>query len=195
MKKEDCEARTLIALVVGVGFGVIIGVAALTVAYPVFRSESWASWIQAVGTIAAVFSGFLLNAHQRNAKERERLDLLLSGLREIHKHVQSYTLVTLERTRDGAAKISKTGVYDVERLDFCVKYLSEIGFSDFPCYMAYSLNDVINKISSGVKRYKALYENAEEYEKAISYYGGPGSDELEVLNEAIKEIEKRKSLK
>lgn len=54
MKKEDSEARTLVALVVGCGLGVIIGVAALAAAYPVFQSEKWAAWVQAFGSIAAL---------------------------------------------------------------------------------------------------------------------------------------------
>lgn len=70
-KKEDCEARTLIALAVGVGFGVIIGAAALAAAYPLFQSEEWAAWIQAIGSIAAIAGAVF--AAREGAKATARL--------------------------------------------------------------------------------------------------------------------------
>ncbi|MCR4144303.1 hypothetical protein [Alcaligenes faecalis] len=54
MKKEDCEAHSLIALAVGVGFGVLIGAALLASFYPVFQSKELAAWVQAFGSLAAL---------------------------------------------------------------------------------------------------------------------------------------------
>ncbi|MGR7948861.1 hypothetical protein ACU6HM_06245 [Alcaligenes sp. RM2] len=69
MKKKDCEALTLIALAVGVGFGAVIGMATLAAAHPIFQSENWAAWIQALGSIGAIGAGFLyINRSQRLAE-------------------------------------------------------------------------------------------------------------------------------
>lgn len=70
MKKEGCEARTLIVLAVGVGFGLIIGAAVLAAAYPVFQSENWAAWIQAIGSIAAIAGAVFAAREGANAAAR-----------------------------------------------------------------------------------------------------------------------------
>lgn len=74
MKREDCEARTLIALVVGVGFGVVIGIATLAAAHPVFQSEHWASWVQAVGSIAAIGGAYWIGKQQARFAENLRIE-------------------------------------------------------------------------------------------------------------------------
>lgn len=193
-KKEDCEARALIALAVGVGFGVIIGAAALAAAYPVFQSEQWALWAQALGTIAAVFSGFLLTAYQRNLKERQRLDLILSVLREIHRQLRSRSELKTESFAEGGGSQVKYGVFDIERMKFCVQYLNQFGFSEFPFGTADSLREVLKEINGAVQRYEE--HCSQEGGVVFSYtgFGGAGSFELKAIEQAIREIEKRKRI-
>lgn len=83
-KKESCEARTLIALMVGVGFGVVIGVAVLVATYPFFQSKDWAAWVQAFGSIGAIsMTGFVFNkerkieAHRaKSIEDRKRKEMI-----------------------------------------------------------------------------------------------------------------------
>lgn len=79
MKKEDCEARTLTALGVGVGFGVLIGAALLASFYPMFQSEKWAAWLQAIGSIIAILVAIKVAARQSETSrqlQKEEFELL-----------------------------------------------------------------------------------------------------------------------
>lgn len=81
--QEICEARTLIALAVGVGFGVIIGAAAYATAYPIFQSEKWAAWVQAVGSVVAVFVAiYIFNLGEKAKRRKERKDAEIDFLME-----------------------------------------------------------------------------------------------------------------
>ncbi|GHC52623.1 hypothetical protein GCM10010096_25960 [Alcaligenes pakistanensis] len=72
MKTEGCEARTLVALVVGVGFGVVIGIATLAAAHPAFQSKEWAAWVQALGSIGAIAAAIFIMKHQSKVQMEER---------------------------------------------------------------------------------------------------------------------------
>ncbi|MBY6310427.1 hypothetical protein [Alcaligenes faecalis] len=73
MKQDDCEARILIALAVGVGFGVLIGAALLAAFYPLFQSKEWAAWVQAIGSVAAIIGTYLISRVQLKAEiEKEK---------------------------------------------------------------------------------------------------------------------------
>lgn len=54
--KENSGGAMLLLLggVIGVLIGVAIGVALLSYAYPVFHSDKWAAWVQAIGSILAL---------------------------------------------------------------------------------------------------------------------------------------------
>jgi hypothetical protein len=64
----------LIALVVGIGFGVVIGIATLTVARPVFQSKEWAAWVQAFGSIAAIGGAYWIGKQQARFAENLRIE-------------------------------------------------------------------------------------------------------------------------
>jgi hypothetical protein len=105
MEKEDCEARTLGALAVGVGFGMLIGAALLTSFYPTFQSKEWAAWVQALGSIGAILVAIFIsywgtksavrNQLDREARERSRLELgckhvlenLFDTLQSAYEHI------------------------------------------------------------------------------------------------------------
>ena len=68
-QKDDCEARTLLVLAIGVGFGVVIGAAFYAAAFPMFQSEKWAAWVQAIGSIGAILAAIWIASRQT---DRER---------------------------------------------------------------------------------------------------------------------------
>lgn len=96
MEKKDCEARTLTALGVGVGFGVIIGAALLASFYPMFQSEKWAAWVQAIGSVLAIFTAvilyFLGERHKQKSKESEEANHVTHVMKSVE--LLSFTLVS-----------------------------------------------------------------------------------------------------
>lgn len=84
-KKEDCEARTLMALAVGVGFGVLIGAALLASFNPMFQSKEWAAWVQALGSVGAILAAVWVSYRQfehSRAVQRESFDMLAGTKRQ-----------------------------------------------------------------------------------------------------------------
>lgn len=74
MNKEVCEARTLVALAVGVGFGVLIGIALLVSFYPMLQSKEWAAWVQAIGSIGAILmTGYVFRRERAVEKSRTHI--------------------------------------------------------------------------------------------------------------------------
>lgn len=102
MKKEDCEARTLIALVVGVGFGVLIGSALLASFYPIFQSKEWAAWVQALGSVGAIVVAVFIGRESMRSAERLQLDRDLAerkrietGYREVIRTLSAQTVAVI----------------------------------------------------------------------------------------------------
>ncbi len=73
MQNEDCEARTLVALAVGVGLGVIIGAGAYATAYPIFQSDNWAAWASAVATATASIVALHVAHRARSGEHKKQL--------------------------------------------------------------------------------------------------------------------------
>lgn len=69
MQKEkcDCQGLMLAALTVGAVIGAIAGMAIYASAYPVFQSDKWASWVQAVGSIGALIGVYWATNRQRES--------------------------------------------------------------------------------------------------------------------------------
>lgn len=90
-QKDDCEARTLLALAIGVGFGGVIGAASYAAVYPMFQSEKWAAWVQAVGSIGAILAAIWIATRQTDreraaAKDGAKVKLIFceSAIYELH---------------------------------------------------------------------------------------------------------------
>lgn len=77
----------LLGGVIGVLIGIAIGMALLSYAYPVFQSENWAAWVQAVGSIGAVFSGFALNYYNQTRRSRRSVKGLIFGAKSLRKNI------------------------------------------------------------------------------------------------------------
>lgn len=71
MIKEDYEASTLLALAIGTAIGVVIGAAFYAAAYPIFQSENWAVWVQAIGVLTGVGVAVGTPIWQQNKKRAE----------------------------------------------------------------------------------------------------------------------------
>lgn len=52
-KGKDC-AYWIAVLLAGMVFGLVIGVVVLSLFYPIFKSDKWAAWVQAFGSIGAI---------------------------------------------------------------------------------------------------------------------------------------------
>lgn len=91
-KKKDCG--TLIAvLLTGVVFGAIAGMVLLSLFYPVFQSDKWAAWVQAVGSIGAIMGSYFIGSHL-SGKSHE-LELLRRE-DEAEKRLEGYYLVIVQ---------------------------------------------------------------------------------------------------
>lgn len=151
-----------------------------------------ASWAQAFGTIAAVFSGFWLNAHQKKSAACHKVNLIASALDEADRQLRSYTICTSKKSGSGGSIFESDGAFDPERLSFAVQYLSSIGFSNFPFNIACSLNEALNIISKKIARYNEEVTKVGENDWSIMALGGPDSPETKAIKQAIQAIERQK---
>jgi len=113
MKTEGCEARTLVALVVGAGFGVIVGVATLAVAYPIFQSKEWASWVQAIGSIGAIIGAIAISKRTFDSDRKLRLE---AERRERIRVDQGYRAVVLHLAEEAMNVVQLMKSSDVSSL-------------------------------------------------------------------------------
>lgn len=91
MKKKKKDCGTLITvLLTGVTLGAIAGIVLLSLLYPVFQSDKWAAWVQAVGSIGAIMGSYFIGSHL-SGKSHE-LEVLLRE-DEAKKRLEGYYLV------------------------------------------------------------------------------------------------------
>lgn len=94
-KEKDC-GYWIAVLLVGLVFGVVAGLAIAGFAYPIYKSDKWAAWVQAFGSIGAIVgavyimkrSEFLRRSHERDI-ERRRFDHHIEVLRHAAKTVSA----------------------------------------------------------------------------------------------------------
>lgn len=66
-KKRFGEELLIAVLLIGVLAGVVAGVAIYAFAYPIFQSQIWAAWVQAIGSIAAIW--FAVSVSRKELKQ------------------------------------------------------------------------------------------------------------------------------
>lgn len=73
MDKKEKDCGLLIAvLLAGVALGGVAGVVVLSLFYPVFQSDKWAAWVQAIGSIGAIAAAIYIMNRQVKAQEKMR---------------------------------------------------------------------------------------------------------------------------
>lgn len=65
-KNKDCVYWVAV-LFVGLALGVVGGLAIAGIAYPIYQSEKWAAWVQAIGSIAAIAGSLWVARSQAKA--------------------------------------------------------------------------------------------------------------------------------
>lgn len=75
-KKENCAYLATI-LMTGVILGFITGIVTISLFYPIFQSDQWAAWVQAIGSIGAILGAIYImkksdNLRKANEKNIER---------------------------------------------------------------------------------------------------------------------------
>lgn len=86
-KKEKGSAYWIMVLLAGLVLGVIAGLAIADFSYPLYQSDKWASWVQAVGSIGAVFSGFALNYYNQTRRSRRSVKGLIFGAKSLRNNI------------------------------------------------------------------------------------------------------------
>lgn len=66
-EKRFSEELLIAVLLIGLAFGVVAGMAIYASAYPIFQSENWAAWVQAIGSIAAIVGSLWVARSQAKA--------------------------------------------------------------------------------------------------------------------------------
>lgn len=77
MKGEKCYGSGMlyVFLFVGLAAGLVSGVAIYAFAYPAFQSAEWAAWVQAIGSVGAIFAAiYVVDLQHRKASERALSD-------------------------------------------------------------------------------------------------------------------------
>lgn len=91
----------LAALAAGATIGAISGMAIYAFAYPVFQSDEWAAWVQAVGSIAAVASGFYLNYSNQRKEKLIEINNVLDIFTRISDMLEGGALVSMRHEKGG----------------------------------------------------------------------------------------------
>ncbi len=94
--KCDCQGLMMAALAIGAGLGVIAGMAIYAAAYPVFQSEKWAAWVQAVGSLGAIFSAVALYAVGQKARARSAFVAHQKHAEGVMRAVECFALTLVE---------------------------------------------------------------------------------------------------
>lgn len=152
MEKKEKDCGLLIAvLLVGVAFGVVAGVVVLSLFYPAFQSDKWAAWVQAIGSVLAVFTAiyvshrqyknslrlFWIEEKRRKEKEKEKnKEKIFSVMAEINRIAiildtlieQMYTLRAIDFDRENAAFIGRSKVYFYKNIKINKNLNKEVGW-------------------------------------------------------------------
>ncbi|WP_143243656.1 hypothetical protein [Alcaligenes faecalis] len=88
-KEEAREALSLIAFggLIGIVAGVAIGMGVLSHLYPIFQTDEWAAWVQAIGSVIAIFVSALLMIWQVHSQKKQRDLIKIEEARSVAKNL------------------------------------------------------------------------------------------------------------
>lgn len=136
-----------VAALIGVVVGGVAGAAIYASTYPVFETSSWAAWLQAVGSIVAIGSGFAFHFWQLNLAELRRLRQLVKALNEARNEIGK------PATSDqDSGDIS----FDPTKLARIAAYIEQKADSDD---LDFQVTMIIADVASGITRYCENWRN------------------------------------
>jgi len=101
-KNKDCVYWVAV-LFVGLALGVVGGLAIAGIAYPIYQSEKWAAWVQALGSIGAIVGAVWLFFAGLKQKERERRDEYATHILFLMETIELISKKVVETIEDEGA--------------------------------------------------------------------------------------------
>lgn len=172
MEKKKCFSEDLLCAVLlfGLVFGIVAGLAIYAIAYPMFQSENWAAWVQAIGAIVALCIAIWIPQQERRLQadkdalsELRRRFELLQALAVLANHAARAMQSTTRKITINEKPIRTDRLEDVQ-LSFRAMLSKEIPpdaisiILEIQCEIAYQIsaiklnNDDHNNLSTKGER-------------------------------------------
>lgn len=184
-KEKDC-GYWIAVLLVGVGLGVVAGIAILSLFYPAFQSDKWAAWVQAVGSVGAICAAIYVmemgRRHQETAKQLRDDEMARSAAKSI-----IIALSTIYNIEESLRKSWALGGGAIP-LDMIIR---------LPLETAKKLTDQIPWYSPPYTKILPMADALQGLEVALCYYSTREfpNDSITNASDYCKALEKAKALK